>query len=177
MASDVLRRVRWGNVALACAVLAALAGVVVWPLLSTTTPGLPPDAPRPLVAEESTPRAARAEARPRSDAKPAREERPGDTRAKRRGRSAAQRGKSRAAGAGDRGGRSDRSRRKRGAVRPRAMDVSGERRQARGESGGRESRGADQRSAAPPPSAPRPAAPTRAAPRPGDTRGEFGFEG
>ena len=39
MRHDVVRRVRWGNVALACAVLAALAGVVVWPLVTSAPPG------------------------------------------------------------------------------------------------------------------------------------------
>ena len=50
MGSDLLRRVRWGNVGLACAVLAALATVVAWPALTTTTPALPSDTARPLIA-------------------------------------------------------------------------------------------------------------------------------
>ena len=55
MRRDVVRRVRWGNVALACAVLAALGAVVAWPLVSAPPPRLPPDTPRPLVAGEPAP--------------------------------------------------------------------------------------------------------------------------
>jgi hypothetical protein len=58
MRRDVLRRVRWANVALACAVVAALVMIVVWPLVVDSTPALPPDAPRPLVAPESSPQGA-----------------------------------------------------------------------------------------------------------------------
>src|SRR3954465_296949 len=50
MRRDVLRRVRWGNVALACTVLIALVPLVDWPLVSSSAPDLPPDTPRPLVA-------------------------------------------------------------------------------------------------------------------------------
>src|SRR4051812_16433536 len=53
MRRDVLRRVRWGNLALACTVLIALVIVVVWPLVSSTPPQLPPDAARPLIAAAS----------------------------------------------------------------------------------------------------------------------------
>src|SRR3954470_807485 len=52
MRHDVLRRVRWANVSLACAVLIALATLVIWPLLSPAPPALPPDPPRPLVGGE-----------------------------------------------------------------------------------------------------------------------------
>src|SRR4051794_3118500 len=52
MRHDVLRRVRWANVSLACAVLAALATLVVWPLLSAAPPPLPSDTTRPLVGRE-----------------------------------------------------------------------------------------------------------------------------
>jgi hypothetical protein len=47
---DWLRRVRWGNVALAGALLTALAAVVVWPLVTSAPPALPPDTARPLIA-------------------------------------------------------------------------------------------------------------------------------
>src|SRR3954471_23835547 len=50
MRRDVLQRVRWGNLALACTVLIALVIVVIWPLVSSAPPQLPPDAPRPLIA-------------------------------------------------------------------------------------------------------------------------------
>ena len=49
---DIVGRVRWGNVALACVVVAALAGVVVWPLLASDPPTLPPDTSRPLIVAE-----------------------------------------------------------------------------------------------------------------------------
>jgi hypothetical protein len=52
MRRDVLRRVRWGNVSLACTALAALSAIVVWPVVATSPRALPPDTPRPLVAEE-----------------------------------------------------------------------------------------------------------------------------
>jgi hypothetical protein len=50
MRTDVLRRVRWGNVALAAAVAAVLATVVGWPRLAPSPPALPPDAARPLMS-------------------------------------------------------------------------------------------------------------------------------
>jgi hypothetical protein len=68
MRRDVLRRVRWANVSLACAVLIALTTVVIWPLVSPAPPALPPDAPRPLVApepREGTPARASGEKRER----------------------------------------------------------------------------------------------------------------
>ncbi len=52
---DFVRRVRWGNVALACVVAVALAGVVVWPLVTSDPPALPPDASRPLIVAEPPP--------------------------------------------------------------------------------------------------------------------------
>jgi hypothetical protein len=73
MRRDVLRRVRWGNVALAAAVLAALVIVVVWPLVTDSTPMLPPDAARPLVVPEAP---AGAEANPPKKHRKARTERP-----------------------------------------------------------------------------------------------------
>jgi hypothetical protein len=59
MRRDVLRRVRWANVALAAAVIAALVIVVVWPLVADSTPALPPDTARPLVVPD-TPTGAKA---------------------------------------------------------------------------------------------------------------------
>jgi len=52
---DIVRRVRWGNVALACVVAVALAAVVVWPLVRSDPPALPPDASRPLIVAEPPP--------------------------------------------------------------------------------------------------------------------------
>jgi hypothetical protein len=52
MRRDVLRRVRWGNVALAATVIAVLAAVVAWPRLASAPPALPPDTARPLVRDE-----------------------------------------------------------------------------------------------------------------------------
>jgi hypothetical protein len=62
---DIVGRVRWGNVALACVVVAALAGVVVWPLTASGPPALPPDSSRPLIAAAPPPvRTATASATP-----------------------------------------------------------------------------------------------------------------
>src|SRR3954463_2728389 len=52
MGRDVLRRVRWGNVALAAAVVAALVAVVAWPRLTAPAPALPGDSAQPLVRGE-----------------------------------------------------------------------------------------------------------------------------
>jgi hypothetical protein len=51
MRRDVLRRVRWGNVALAAAIALALATIIAWPLIAAPSPRLPPDTARPLVSE------------------------------------------------------------------------------------------------------------------------------
>src|SRR3954466_12011711 len=51
MRRDVLGRVRWGNVGLACGALVCLAAVIAWPRLVAAGPRLPADAARPLVAE------------------------------------------------------------------------------------------------------------------------------
>jgi len=51
MGRDVLRRVRWGNVALAAAVAAALAAAVAWPRLAGSPPALPRDSATPLVKD------------------------------------------------------------------------------------------------------------------------------
>jgi hypothetical protein len=74
MGLDVLRRIRWGNVALAVAVAAALFAVLAWPRLAPAPPGLPPDAAAPLVGSEAAPRedaeSRGASAEPRRRAKP-----------------------------------------------------------------------------------------------------------
>src|SRR4051794_27437830 len=57
MARDVLRRVRWGNVAIALGTLICLGAVVGWPRLSPPGPQLPADTARPVV----TPAPGRAE--------------------------------------------------------------------------------------------------------------------
>jgi len=49
MRSDVLRRVRWGNVARALGVLAVAGVIVAWPRLTPPEPSVPEPAPRPLV--------------------------------------------------------------------------------------------------------------------------------
>ena len=51
MGRDVLRRVRWGNVALAAAVAAALVVAVAWPRIAASPPALPRDTATPLVKE------------------------------------------------------------------------------------------------------------------------------
>jgi len=51
MGRDVLRRVRWGNVALAAAVAAALVVAVAWPRIARSPPALPRDTATPLVNE------------------------------------------------------------------------------------------------------------------------------
>src|SRR4051794_28058982 len=55
MGPDVLRRVRWGNVALTAAVLAALAAAIAWPRLAPAPSKLPPDAAAPLVERGGAP--------------------------------------------------------------------------------------------------------------------------
>src|SRR3954454_64712 len=67
MGPDVLRRVRWGNVALTAAVLAALAAVSAWPRLAPAPSRLPSDTAQPVV-EEATQR----QAAPAPRAQPAR---------------------------------------------------------------------------------------------------------
>src|SRR3954468_15760316 len=67
MGPDVLRRVRWGNVALTAAVLAALAAVIAWPRLAPAPSRLPSDTAQPVV-EEATQR----QAAPAPRAQPAR---------------------------------------------------------------------------------------------------------
>src|SRR4051794_38760132 len=75
MRRDVLRRIRWANVALAVAVVTALVTVVAWPLVSNPAVDLPPDMPRPLVEakpppeRESGPRAGAANRGPAERAK------------------------------------------------------------------------------------------------------------
>ena len=49
MRRDVLRRVRWGNLTVACGALLCLGAVVAWPRLGPSAPRLPPDAATPLV--------------------------------------------------------------------------------------------------------------------------------
>src|SRR3954451_18837888 len=60
MGPDVLRRVRWGNVALTAAVLAALADVIAWPRLAPAPSRLPSDTAQPVVEEATQRQAARA---------------------------------------------------------------------------------------------------------------------
>jgi hypothetical protein len=52
---SLLRRVRWGNVALAGAVVAVGALLVFWPRLRAATPALPPAAPRPVGVVRASP--------------------------------------------------------------------------------------------------------------------------
>jgi hypothetical protein len=49
MALDVLRRVRWGNVARAAGAVALVAAVVAWPRLTPPAPVVPGPEARPLV--------------------------------------------------------------------------------------------------------------------------------
>lgn len=55
MGRNLLRRVRWGNVALAVAACATLGFGLAWSISATTSATLPADEPRPLVAEEPIP--------------------------------------------------------------------------------------------------------------------------
>ncbi len=83
MRTDVLRRVRWGNVALAAAAATVLAAVVAWPRLAPAPPALPPDAATPLVTGPAKTRAqGGAKTRPRGRARTRATERP-RTRARR----------------------------------------------------------------------------------------------
>src|SRR5689334_25321359 len=50
MRFEVLRRVRWGNVARAAGVLALVGAVVAWPRLDAPEPRLPGDEVAPLVS-------------------------------------------------------------------------------------------------------------------------------
>src|SRR4051812_523264 len=71
MGRDVLRRVRWGNVALAAAVVAALVAVVAWPRLTAPAPALPGDAAQPLVrGEDRRGERGRGESPPKPRARP-----------------------------------------------------------------------------------------------------------
>jgi hypothetical protein len=190
MGPDLLRRVRWGNVALACAGLAALTVVVVWPLLATEPPRLPPDVGRPLVIEEG-PEGRRGE----DPASVADEPRKGGARGRRRDASGGRdrrareggRSRDRDAGKGDRAPRSERRRdrarrrdeserasrtRRRGAAKRRG--AAG--RDSEPGSGGRPGRGGE----GPPRSHVErrgSAGAPRRAPRAGGAGGEFGFEG
>jgi hypothetical protein len=51
MGSDVLRRVRWGNVARAVGVVVVVAAVVAWPRLTPPQPAVPGPEARPLVTD------------------------------------------------------------------------------------------------------------------------------
>jgi hypothetical protein len=111
MRRDVLRRVRWANVALTAAVLLALTTLVVWPLLSPSTPTLPPDTSRPLVddAHGATNPTGAGEAKPGDPAherrKPGGAKRAGDTgRAKRGGTKRGDRSDGTSHGGAKRGG-------------------------------------------------------------------------
>jgi len=55
MQRDLLRRVRWGNVGRAVAVVAAVAAIVAWPRLEPAPPRLPPDRATPLVVASPPP--------------------------------------------------------------------------------------------------------------------------
>lgn len=54
MGRNLMRRVRWGNVALLAAACAALAFGSAWAFSTTTSPTLPGDEARPLVRERPT---------------------------------------------------------------------------------------------------------------------------
>lgn len=51
MGRNLLRRIRWGNVALAAGVCVTVAFGLAWTIAGPTTPVLPRDEPRPLVGE------------------------------------------------------------------------------------------------------------------------------
>ena len=55
MGRNLIRRIRWGNVALAAAGTAAIVFGIVWAFSATPPPVLPGDAPRPLLAQEPIP--------------------------------------------------------------------------------------------------------------------------
>jgi hypothetical protein len=178
MRSDIVRRVRWGNVALAFAVLAALAAVVVWPLVSAAPLGLPPDTARPLVAAE------RAGSTPAPGGRPAARRAPRAEKPRAARRTARRAEKRRAAQRpGSRGARRAPARReaRRRAEKPRAARRPGSRGAKRApawrETRRRDGSAAPRRDdpvARPPVAAP---APRRAPARRDATGGEFGFEG
>ena len=160
MRRDVVRRVRWGNVALACAILTALVGVVVWPLVTSAPPALPPDTSRPLVAGGASPPEVGDEPRPRDDEG----ERPTKERARRDGDARRRRG-----GGGERRRRGGGGERRRRADEKRAVDR--ERRRRGRERKERRARSRREDEPPPPAVAPpvRPAVPTAPSQ-------EFGFE-
>jgi hypothetical protein len=55
MGRNVIRRIRWGNVALAAAGTVALVFGISWGFSATTAPVLPGDEPRPVLAQEPVP--------------------------------------------------------------------------------------------------------------------------
>ncbi|MDA0170723.1 hypothetical protein OJ998_16600 [Solirubrobacter taibaiensis] len=55
MGRNLIRRIRWGNLALAAAGTAAIVFGVLWAFSATTPPVLPGDEPRPLLAQEPIP--------------------------------------------------------------------------------------------------------------------------
>lgn len=95
MGRNVLRRIRWANVALAAAGALAAGLVAAWAFPGPGTPGLPPDAPRPLVSDEPipTPAAPRPEKRENSE----NEQRVEQERTPRKARRGGKRGTARAA--------------------------------------------------------------------------------
>jgi hypothetical protein len=116
MGPEVLRRVRWGNVALAAAVIAALAVAIAWPRLAPGPSRLPPDAAAPLVGTgvappedeargrgEAAPGTERSGAEPRGGAADGkRTAKPGRNGAGRKSRGTSRRGKPRAHRGGER---------------------------------------------------------------------------
>jgi hypothetical protein len=71
MGPDVLRRVRWGNIALAAAVVVALAAAIAWPRVAGSPPALPGDSAKPLVGADDRPAPPRPE-KPAPRGKPVR---------------------------------------------------------------------------------------------------------
>jgi hypothetical protein len=166
MRRDVLRRVRWGNVALAATVITILAAVVAWPRLAPAPPALPPDTARPLVSDEPAGGAA-----------------PASKVTKARGRHAAPRGAARRSGAKQAGAKQARGRkaRRRKAGGEGAARTRGERRTDAGRRGdpvGRRRAVNPRRTGAgTAPAEPRWRVPAVPRVRTGPAGGEFSFEG
>jgi hypothetical protein len=89
MGSELLRRVRWSNVARACVAVVVVAAIVLWPRLGSPAPRVPDPVARPLgvapvvtpsPAPVKRPKARRVRRRHRGPSAPARRANPGRVR-------------------------------------------------------------------------------------------------
>ena len=179
MGRNVIRRIRWGNVALAAAGMVTIVIGCVWALSATAAPVLPGNEPRPLLAQEPIPTLSPPPPVLGTIDKSEKEQRV-KPRAARRGRRGGEarsddaRGGKARGGAG-RGGEARGGAGRGGAGRGEAgRGEAGRGEAGRGEAGRGKARPAPTAAATPAPTSP----PARVAPRrSAPARGEFGFEG